>query len=148
MSSADITVYTPVLEFSLIRSYLLWGEFSICALCCSHMYSQSLQFSFLVPPGTHLCWVDRGSMVWEVCLTPQHMAGSITRTLVSKWRSPTQVLTGLGVAWFQWSDGNWLPLCHVLLLVWKYWVKQHLIAIFSSTQGYKYCSHAFHGILE
>ena len=43
----------------------LWGEFSICALCCS--YSQSLQFSFLVPPGTHHCWVDRGGVIWEAC---------------------------------------------------------------------------------
>ena len=31
--------FTPlVLELSLTQSHLLWGEFSICALCCS--YSQ------------------------------------------------------------------------------------------------------------
>ena len=36
---------------SLIYTVIsLWGEFSICALCCS--YSQSLQFSYLVPPDT------------------------------------------------------------------------------------------------
>ena len=40
-----------VLELSLIQSHFLRREISICALCCS--YSQSLQFSFLVPPGTH-----------------------------------------------------------------------------------------------
>ena len=61
LSSADFTIYTLVMELFLIQSHLLWGEFSICALCCS--YSQSLQFSFLVPPGTHHCWVDRGSVI-------------------------------------------------------------------------------------
>ena len=64
--------FTPlVLEFFLIQSHLLWGEFSICALCCS--CSQSLQLSFLVPPGTHHCWVDRGSVIWEACPTPLHI---------------------------------------------------------------------------
>ena len=67
--------FTPlVLELFLIQSHLLWGEFSICTLCCS--YSQSLQFSFLVPPGTHHCWVDRGGVIWEACPTPLHMTVS------------------------------------------------------------------------
>ena len=62
--------FTPlVLELSLTQSRLLWGEFSICTLCCS--YSQSLQFSFLVPPGTHHCWVDRDDIIWEACPTPR-----------------------------------------------------------------------------
>ena len=26
---------------------------------------QSLQFSFLIPQGTHHYWVDRGGMIWE-----------------------------------------------------------------------------------
>ena len=60
---------------SCIQSHLLWGEFSICALCSSN--SGSLQFSFLVPPGTHHCWVNRDGMIWEVCLTPLHMASSV-----------------------------------------------------------------------
>ena len=64
-----------VLELFVIQSHLLWGEFSICALCCS--YSQSLQFSFLVPPGTHHCWVDRGGVIWEACPTPLHMTGHV-----------------------------------------------------------------------
>ena len=55
-----------------LQSHLLLGEFSICALCCS--YSQSLRFSFLVPPGTHYCWVDWGVMIWEACPTPLHVA--------------------------------------------------------------------------
>ena len=63
-----------VLELFLIQSHLLWGEFSICALCCS--YSQSMQFSFLVPPGTHHCWVDRSGVIWEACPTPLHMTVS------------------------------------------------------------------------
>ena len=68
--------FTPlVLELFLVQSHLLWEEFSICALCCS--YSQSLQFSFLVPPGTHHCWVDRGSVIWEAYPTPLHMTGHV-----------------------------------------------------------------------
>ena len=62
-------------------SYLLWGEFSICALC--YRYDQSLQLSFLVPPGTHHCWVDRGGMLWEASPTPLYMAGSLTRAPVT-----------------------------------------------------------------
>ena len=68
--------FTPlVLELFLTESHLLWGEFSICALSCS--YSQSLQFSFLVPPATHHCWVDRGGVIWEACPTPPHMTGHV-----------------------------------------------------------------------
>ena len=70
-----------VLELSLIQSHLLWGEFSIWALCCN--YSQSLQFSFRVPPSTHYCWVDRRDMIWEACPAPLHMAGSVTRAPVT-----------------------------------------------------------------
>ena len=66
---------------SLIQSYLLWGEFSICALSCS--YNQSLKFSFLDPPGTHHCWVDGGDMMWEAYPTLLHMAGSMTRAPVA-----------------------------------------------------------------
>ena len=51
------------LELSLIQSHLLWREFSIYALCCS--YSQSIQFSCLLPPGTHHRWGDRDGMIWE-----------------------------------------------------------------------------------
>ena len=65
LSSADLQFTPLVLELFLMQSHLLWGEFSICALCCS--YSQSLQLSFLVPPGTHHSWVDRGGVIWEAC---------------------------------------------------------------------------------
>ena len=57
--------FTPlVLEHSFLQFYKLWGQFSICALCCS--YCQLLQFSFLILPATHHCWMDRGGTVWEV----------------------------------------------------------------------------------
>ena len=75
LSSADLQFTPLVLELFLIQSHLLWGEFSICAHCCS--YSQSLQFSFLVPPGTYHCWVDRGGVIWEACPTPLHMTGHV-----------------------------------------------------------------------
>ena len=70
---------------SLLQYHLLWGEFSICALCCS--YSQSLQFSFRA-----FCWVDRGGMICEACPTPLHMAASVL-----EHQSPIQVLTSLGI---------------------------------------------------
>ena len=74
-SSADLQFMPLVLELSLILFHLLWEEFSICALCCS--YSQSLQFSFLVPPGTHYCWVDRGGVMREACPTPLYKTVSL-----------------------------------------------------------------------
>ena len=30
----------------------------------------------LISPGTHYCWVDRGTMGWEVCPTLLHMSNS------------------------------------------------------------------------
>ena len=30
----------------------------------------------LISPGTHYCWVDRGTMGWEVCPTLPHMSNS------------------------------------------------------------------------
>ena len=60
-----------VLEFSLIRSHLVWGEFS--AFSAANAIHNSLIF---FPPGTHHCWLGRGSMEWEVCLTLLHMTSS------------------------------------------------------------------------
>ena len=37
-------------------------------------------FQFFVPPGTHHCWVGRGSMEWEVCLTLLLMTSTGNRT--------------------------------------------------------------------
>ena len=70
-----------VLEHTLLQSHLLQGEFSICTLCCN--FSQSLQFSFLVPPSTHHCWVDRSGMIWEACPAPLHIGGTVTRAQVT-----------------------------------------------------------------
>ena len=64
--------FTPlVLELSLIRSHLLWGEFSVFSAANAIHNS-----SFLVPPGTYHCWVERGGMIWEACPTPLHMDGT------------------------------------------------------------------------
>ena len=50
--------FTPlVLELSLIRSHLPWGEFN--AFSAANAIHNS---PFFVPPGTHHCWVDRGGM--------------------------------------------------------------------------------------
>ena len=51
--------FTPLVsELSLIWSHLLWGEFS--EFSAGIAIHNSLLF---VPPGTHHCWVDRGSMI-------------------------------------------------------------------------------------
>ena len=71
--------FTPlVLELSLVRSHLLWGEFSAFSAAIAIHNSP-----FFVPPGTHRCWVDRGGMIWKACPTPLHMAGSVTRAAVT-----------------------------------------------------------------
>ena len=62
---------------SLIRSHLLWGEFS--AFSVADAIHNSPLF---IPPGTHHCWVDRGS-IWKACPTPLHMALSVTRAPVT-----------------------------------------------------------------
>ena len=67
--------FTPlVLELSLVRSHLLWGEFSAFSAAIA-IHNSPL----FVPPGTHHCWVDRGGMIWKACPTPLHMADSVTR---------------------------------------------------------------------
>ena len=44
LSSADFTQFTPVvLELSLFQSHFLWGEFSICALCCLVHYIEGFR---------------------------------------------------------------------------------------------------------
>ena len=70
--SINLNVYVYILisnEFSRLHNLRPWywnsllysfisSEENTCTLCCS--YSQSLQFSFLIPPGTHHYCVDRG----------------------------------------------------------------------------------------
>ena len=67
--------FTPlVLELFLVRSHLLWGDFSAFSAAIA-IHNSSL----FVPPGTHHCWVDRGGMICKACPTPLHMADSMTR---------------------------------------------------------------------
>ena len=59
LSSADFTIYAPGIgTLSYTVSSPLGRIQHLRTLL--QLYSQSLQFSFLVPPGTHHCWVDRG----------------------------------------------------------------------------------------
>ena len=75
----QILQFTPlVLELSLVRSHLLWGEFSAFSAAIA-IHNSPL----FVPPGTHHCWVDRGGMIWKACPTPLHMAGSVTPAAVT-----------------------------------------------------------------
>ena len=51
--------FTPlVLELSLVRSHLLWGELSAFSAAIA-IHNSPL----FVPSGTHHCWVDRGGMI-------------------------------------------------------------------------------------
>ena len=62
--SVDCTIYTLGIEpNSFTVSFLLEEISAFAHFCCS--YSPSLQCSFLVPPGTHHCWVGRCSMAWR-----------------------------------------------------------------------------------
>ena len=87
VGSADCTIYTPGIgTYSFTVSSPLGRIQHLHTLL---QLSQSLQFNFLVPPGTHHCWVDRGGVIWEACPTPLHMAGSVTQAAVThpstKW---------------------------------------------------------------
>ena len=62
----------------LIRSHLLWGEFSIFSAANTIHNSP-----YFVRPGTHHCWIDRGGMIWEACPTLLHTANSVTRAPVT-----------------------------------------------------------------
>ena len=69
-SSADFPIFTPGIGN---LSYAVSSrEFS--AFSAANAIHNS---AFLVPPGTHHCWVDRGSMRWKAYQTPLHMPGSI-----------------------------------------------------------------------
>ena len=72
MSSADFTIYTPGIgTLSYMVSSPL-GENSAHFL----QLMPFTFFQFFGPPGTHHCWVGRGSMEWEVCPTLVHMMTS------------------------------------------------------------------------
>ena len=88
------TVWYP-LEFSRLHNLHPWywnsllyrlissGANSAVHTLLQLYNSPSLQFSFIVTPGTRYCRVDRGSMIWETCPTPLHMAGSMARAPVT-----------------------------------------------------------------
>ena len=61
MSSADCIITPLVLEYTLLQPNL-WGEFWPFSAGKAIDYNSA----FFIPPGTHYCWLDRGSMDWEV----------------------------------------------------------------------------------
>ena len=73
LSSSDLTIYTPGIGTLNYTVSSPLGRIQHLRTLVQLGYSQSLQFSFLVPPGTYHCWVDRGGVIWEVCLTPLHI---------------------------------------------------------------------------
>ena len=101
VSSTDSQFTSLALTHSLIQSYLLWGEFS--AFSASNAIHNSTIF---IPPGTHYCWVGRGSMEWEVCPTLLHMANSGNRAPDLLILSPTPY--PLGHMWQFISFHRWL----------------------------------------
>ena len=82
-STADFTIYTP--GIGTLSLSLIW---SVSTPIHQSPFSTSL--------GTHHCWVNRGDMVWEVCLTPLNITTSMTQTLVVTF-----------VTYRKWSDRNW-----------------------------------------
>ena len=72
-------------ERGFIESHLLWEEFRSCTLCCS--YSQSLQFNFIIPPGTHHCCMDRDGIMRCLPKTSTHGWQRATATHPSTNRS-------------------------------------------------------------
>ena len=77
LSSADFTIYTTG-KLSRILSHLFWEEFStFSAANTIHNFPIfHSNFSFF----TYYCWVGRGSMELEVCLTLLHITSSGNRT--------------------------------------------------------------------
>ena len=97
-----------VLEFSFIPSHLIWAEFSIWQLFCS--CSQSLQFWLSHSTGypSMLDWQRRHDIrglpnffthIWQRDTSTGH---------------PSKYSPGSTLLNFQWSDGNWLPLSHMV----------------------------------
>ena len=74
--------FTPRYWNSLLYSLISSGDNSAFVDWCS--YSQSFQFSFLAPPGTRHCWVDRCEVIWKACPTPLHLATG-TMTVCYHW---------------------------------------------------------------
>ena len=82
VGSADCTIYTPGIGTHSFTVSSPLGRIQHLSTLQQYI-ANSLQFSFLVPPGTHYCWVDRGGVIWEACPTPLHMSGSVTRAAVT-----------------------------------------------------------------
>ena len=76
LSSANFTIYAPRIG-TLLYGFISSRENSAFAHFAAAIANHYNLFSFRVPPGTHHCWVDKGSVIWEACLTPLHMAGSV-----------------------------------------------------------------------
>ena len=106
MSSADFTIYTPgigTLSYSLIP---FWENSAFVHFSAAIANHYNLAFPFHQVPIT-AGWT--GAAYERLA---QHLY-----TWPSAWLKhwlPIQVLTGLGVAYLLWSNGNWLPLSHML----------------------------------
>ena len=77
-SSTDFTIYTPGID---THSYMVSSPLGKipCIFCISYIHNSP----FVIPPGTHHCWVNRGGTIWKVCPTPVHVAGSMSRAPVT-----------------------------------------------------------------
>ena len=91
-SSADFTVTYLVLKLSRIQSDLLSSIWHFDAAIANH-YKSAISFhqAPITAGWTEAAWYERLAQ-----------------------RSPIQILTGLDAASLKWSEGNWLPLGHVL----------------------------------
>ena len=90
--------FTPlVLEFSLILSRLLWGEFS--AFSAADAIHNSPFFRSTRYPIT-VGWTEC-STIWETCPTPLHMASSMTRALVTHQSTNQARCCSTAVIWWE-----------------------------------------------
>ena len=83
LKSDIYTIFNPPVTFpgightQLKQSHLPWEN----TAHMSYKYAGSLSHCHnFRPPGTHCCWVGRGSMKWQVCQILLHMTSSANRT--------------------------------------------------------------------
>ena len=105
-----------VLEISLIRSHLLWGEFS--AFSAANTIHNVQCF---IPPGTNHCWVGRGSMEWEVCPTLLHSAVEIEPQTFWRVQRPIHLATCSNTILFIYRTSF---IYHMISLNLLYYIKQ------------------------
>ena len=113
--------YTPGIWNSLLHGLISsGGEFS--AFSAANAIHNSPIF---VLPGTHHCWMGRGSMEWEVCPTLLHMISSGNRTPDLLILSPTPYPLGHKLPYFESHMLN--KMCKGMAVIW--WLQMGILTL-------------------